>query len=193
VATGDLFRENLSNGTELGMKAKVFMEVGKLVPDELVLDMLFDRLEGTDAAAGYLLDGFPRTLPQAKALDARLAEKAAASGASASISHVLIDVDDGVLVERATGRRICKNCGNIHNIKYSPPKSEGVCDVCGGELYQRADDTAETVGERLAVYRRDTQPVIDYYEAQHSLMRVDGRAAPDQVFESLKQCLREAA
>jgi len=193
VATGDLFRKNLSEGTELGAQAKGFMDAGKLVPDELVLDMLFDRLQCSDAADGYLLDGFPRTVPQAKALDTRLAAAGAADGVPPSVTRVLIDVDDDELVERAVGRRICKNCGNIHHVKYSAPKTEGVCDECGGELYQRSDDTAETVGERLTVYRRDTQPVIDYYEGQQNLMRVDGRAAPDQVFESLKQCLREAA
>lgn len=186
VATGDLFRENLSQGTELGRKAKGYMNVGKLVPDALVLDMLFDRLSRPDAADGYLLDGFPRTVPQAEALDARLGD------AAPEAARVLIDVSDDLLVERAVGRRICKECGNIHHTTYSPPKIEGVCDACGGELYQRTDDTADTVAERLAVYRRDTQPVIDYYEASKSLVRVDGRAAPDQVFEALKQCLREA-
>ena len=186
VATGDLFRENLSQGTELGTKAKVFMDAGKLVPNEFVLDMLFDRLGRSDAQGGYVLDGFPRTVPQAEALDSRLGD------ASSKAVRILIDVPDDFLVERAVGRRLCKNCGNIHHMKYSPPKEEGVCDNCGGELYQRSDDTAETVAERLAVYRRDTQPVIDYYEGQGSLRRVDGRVAPDEVFDALNGCLQEA-
>jgi adenylate kinase len=188
VATGDLFRENLSEGTPLGRKAGAYMESGALVPDELVLDMLFDRLARPDAAHGYLLDGFPRTVPQARALEQRLA----ADSGSSTTARILIDVDDSLLIERAVGRRICTSCGHIQHVKYSPPEVPGRCDRCGGELVQRKDDTEEVVRERLAVYRRETGPVIDFYSKRDELKRVDGRGTPDSVFLALKRCLREA-
>lgn len=187
VATGDLFRENLSQGTPLGERAKTFMNAGKLVPDELVMEMLFDRLSRPDAGEGYLLDGVPRTVTQAKALDAHLA------GADADRHQVLLEVDDDVLVERATGRRLCRDCGNIHHVKNSPPKVEGRCDRCGGELYQREDDRPETVRERLAVYRAETRPVVDLYEQRGELARVDGGRSPDEVHRALRAALNGAA
>jgi adenylate kinase len=188
VATGDLFRENLSNGTELGTKARAFMDSGRLVPDELVLDMLFDRLQRPDASEGYLLDGFPRTVAQAEALERWLD----AEDERPSVARVLIDVEDEELIERAVGRRICGECGNIHHVKHSPPRVASRCDRCGGKLVQRADDRDQVVRERLAVYRRETRPVIDFYEAREHLLHVDGHARPDAVFEALKKCLKEA-
>jgi len=178
VATGDLFRENLSQGTDLGKRAKGYMEAGKLVPDELVLEMLFDRVAKPDCAEGYLLDGFPRTLTQAKALTEALGDQPYVT--------LLLEVDDEVLVGRASGRLLCRNCTNIHHDTFSPPKVEGKCDACGGELYRRKDDTAEVVRERLVVFHTETQPMIDYYRELGSLKVVDGSQKPDAVFAALK-------
>lgn len=180
ISTGDLFRENRAQGTELGRRAQDFMDSGKLVPDELVLDMLFDRVARPDCKAGYLLDGFPRTIPQAVALDARL-------GAKANVQAIHLRVPDSVLVDRVVGRRTCKQCGNIHHIKNSPPKVAGRCDKCGGELVQRTDDSAEVVQKRLATYREQTQPLEGYYQKKGCLKEVDGNRAPDEVFSALKR------
>jgi adenylate kinase len=181
VSTGDLFRENLSNSTELGKRAKGFMESGKLVPDELVLEMLFDRVSKPDCAEGYLLDGFPRTIPQAEALDVRLAgEKTAA---------LLLEVDDSLIVGRAAGRLLCKSCGNIQHLEYAPPAKEGVCDQCGGELHRRKDDEPEVVRERLVVYHDQTAPLVGFYENKGQLRRVKGDQSPDAVYADLLQCL----
>jgi adenylate kinase len=181
VATGDLFRENLSKGTELGQRAKGFMEAGKLVPDELVLEMLFDRVSKPDCAGGYLLDGFPRTLPQAKALSERLAGQ--------PVQTISLEVPDDQLVERASGRLLCKGCSHIHHATFSPPKTDGVCDACGGELYRRKDDDPEVVRQRLVVFHQETQPMIDYYREQGSLQVVDGTQSPDDVFAALTALL----
>jgi len=180
VSTGDLFRENRAQGTELGKRAQGYMDSGKLVPDELVLDMLFDRVSRPDCQGGYLLDGFPRTIPQATALDARL-------GPKVSVQAVNLRVPDSVLVERVVGRRTCKQCGNIHHIKNSPPKVAGRCDKCGSELVQRTDDSAEVVQKRLATYREQTQPLEGYYQKKGCLSEVDGNRAPDEVFSALKR------
>ena len=181
VATGDLFRENLSKGTELGQRAKGFMEAGKLVPDELVLEMLFDRVSKPDCAGGYLLDGFPRTLPQAKALSERLAGQ--------PVQTISLEVPDDQLVERASGRLLCKGCSHIHHATGSPPKTDGVGDACGGELYRRKDDDPEVVRQRLVVFHQETQPMIDYYREQGSLQVVDGTQSPDDVFAALTALL----
>ena len=181
VATGDLFRENLSKGTELGQRAKGFMEAGKLVPDDLVLEMLFDRVSKPDCAGGYLLDGFPRTLPQAKALTERLAGK--------PVQTISLEVPDDQLVERASGRLLCKGCSHIHHATFSPPKTEGVCEACGGELYRRKDDDPEVVRQRLVVFHQETQPMIDYYSELGSLEVVDGTQSPDDVFAALSALL----
>lgn len=184
VSTGDLFRENLSNSTELGKRAKGFMESGKLVPDELVLEMLFDRVSKPDCAEGYLLDGFPRTIPQAEALDVRLAgEKTAA---------LLLEVDDSLIVGRAAGRLLCKSCGSIQHLEFAPPAKEGVCDQCGGELHRRKDDEPEVVRERLVVYHDQTAPLVGFYENKGQLRRVKGDQSPDAVYADLLKNLEGA-
>jgi adenylate kinase len=181
ISTGDLFRANLKEGTELGTKAKGFMEAGKLVPDELVMEMLFDRVSAADCAGGYLLDGFPRTLPQAKALTKALGEQPSAT--------LLLDVPNEILVGRAGGRLLCKDCTNIHHAEFSPPNLDGVCDACGGELYRRKDDQPEVVEQRLGVYSAETQPMVDFYREQGSLGTINGNQSPDEVFSDLSLAL----
>ncbi len=178
ISTGDLFRENLKQETALGKKVKGYMESGNLVPDELVLDMLFDRVSRKDCAAGYILDGFPRTVPQAEALGERL-------GDSVELLALNLEVPDDLIVERASGRLLCRGCSHIHHAKFSPPKAEGVCDNCGGELYQRKDDAADVVGQRLAVYHEQTAPVEKFYGAQGVLKSINGVRSPDEVFTEL--------
>ena len=178
ISTGDLFRENLSNGTEFGNRAKEYMEAGKLVPDEVVLDMLFDRVSRDDCREGYLLDGFPRTVPQAEALDGRL-------GNSVDLQVLNLEVADEVIVDRIGGRLLCRNCDAIMHEQFNPPKTEGVCDACGGELYTRKDDTADVVLERLRVYHEQTEPLATYYGAKGLVKNVDGEQAPDAVFGEL--------
>ncbi len=182
ISTGDLFRANLKANTELGQKAKGFMNGGGLVPDELVLDMLFDRTSEADCASGYVLDGFPRTLPQAEALQAKLPSEA-------RISVANLEVADEVIIRRAAGRLLCRSCGNIAHLEFSPPKAAGVCDVCGGELYQRDDDKPEVVRERLEVYARDTYPLIEFYAKRAGLQTIDGERTPNEVFASLVESL----
>lgn len=184
VSTGDILRANREQGTALGRRAQEFMDAGKLVPDDLVLEMLFDRVAKKDCTRGYLLDGFPRTLPQAEALAARLPK-------DASVQVVNLSVSDRSLVDRITGRRVCRACKNIHHVKTAPPKVNGRCDRCGGELEQRADDSESVLRERLAVYRRQTQPVEAAYRSRGQLVEIDGDRAPDAVFESLRQAVSE--
>ncbi len=184
VATGDLFRENWDKGTPLGKRAQEFMDQGKLVPDELVLEMLFERVARADCARGYLLDGFPRTLPQAEALEKRLPK-------GASVQAVNLVVPDAVLLERITGRRTCKSCGNVHHVKSARPRIEGQCDRCGGALVQRTDDTEPVFRERLAVYRRQTQPLESFYRSRGVLAEVAGDREPDRVFAALLQVASE--
>jgi len=185
VSTGDLFRENLKQGTPLGAKARTFMDAGKLVPDDVVIDMLFDRVAKPDCAGGFLLDGFPRTVAQAEALDARLGESRARA--------LSLHVDDAVLLERLTGRHTCRACGAIFHERFSPPKVSGKCDRCGGELYQRSDDSREVVGSRLDVYRQQTHPVEAHYQRRGDLMVVEGDRKPDEVFDALVRAWRGGA
>lgn len=180
VSTGDLLRENLAKGTELGKRARQYMDSGQLVPDELVLEMLFTRVGRPDCAEGYLLDGFPRTLAQAEALEKRL-------GKDARVQALNLEVPDSALLERLTGRRTCKQCGNIHHIRSAPPRAKDRCDKCGGEIYQRTDDTPEVVGKRLAVYRQQTQPLEAFYSKRGVLQNIDGNRTPDVVFGDLKR------
>lgn len=188
VSTGDLFRENRAKGTELGRRAQSFMDAGKLVPDDLVLDMLFDRVSRPDCSQGYLLDGFPRTIPQATALDARL------SAAGSRVMAVHLKVPDAILLERIVGRRTCSKCGHIHHVKNSPPRVAGKCDKCGGELVQRTDDTAAVVEKRLATYHDQTAPIVGHYGKRSGvLFEIDGNRAPDQVFSDLKRVVTAGA
>jgi adenylate kinase len=181
ISTGDLFRENISKGTELGKKAKSFMDAGKLVPDELVLEMLYDRVSRPDCAKGYLLDGFPRTIPQAEALDRKL-------NGNVNLIVLNLAVPDDAIFKRIEGRLSCAKCGNIQNKYFSPPEKPGICDKCGGELTQRADDKAEVVKERLRVYHEQTEPLIAYYTQKKVLATINGENPPDVVAkEMMKQ------
>lgn len=184
ISTGDLFRANLKQGTALGEKARGYMDKGQLVPDDLVLDMLFDRVAADDCREGYLLDGFPRTLPQAEALAARL-------GDSAAIQALNLEVVDETIVLRAGGRLLCRGCDNIAHATFDPPAKEGVCDRCGSELYQRDDDKPEVVRERLRVYHEQTAPLVGYYQSQGVLTAVDGERTPDEVFQDLERLCGE--
>jgi adenylate kinase len=186
VSTGDLFRENRERGTPLGRRAQEFMDKGILVPDELVLEMLFDRVGRPDCARGYVLDGFPRTLPQAEALEKRLP-------AGTSLQALNLAVPDAALLDRITGRRTCKSCGNVHHVKNARPKVEGQCDRCGGALVQRPDDTEAVFQERLAVYRRQTQPLEGFYRSRGVLRDVEGDRDPERVFEALHRHAAQGA
>jgi adenylate kinase len=181
VASGDLFRENLKNETELGRQAKAYMDRGALVPDDVTIAMVMRRLERPDCRDGALMDGFPRTIAQAKALDAGLA----ALGHRVSLV-LFIAVPDDVLIERVSGRRLCRVCGESYHVLFNPPPVAGVCSVDGGELYQRDDDRPETVRQRLRVYREQTSPIIDYYRAQGILIDIDGNQPIDAVAADLR-------
>jgi len=181
ISTGDIFRENLKKGTELGMKAKEYMDRGELVPDGLVIDIVADRLKKTDCRGGFILDGFPRTVAQADALKDILA------GMAMPLDHVLnIQVPRDVVVKRLTARRTCRSCGRIYHLIYNPPEKEGVCDDCGGELYRRDDDSEETVLARMDEYEEKTQPLIDYYRGEGLLRDIDGSVEPSEVFEAIR-------
>ncbi len=186
VASGDLFRENIKNATPLGMEAKAYMDRGELVPDDVTIRMVMDRLARPDCAVGALLDGFPRTIPQAEALKQALAEKGLAINLVVNIV-----VPDDVLVERVSGRRLCRTCGASYHIKFNPPKTPGICDVDGGELYQRDDDQPETVRKRLEVYWKQTSPLIDYYRAQGVLVDIDGNRPIPEVEAALMAALAQ--
>ena len=184
ISTGDIFRENIKTGTELGKKAKSYMDKGLLVPDELVIEIVKDRLTKDDVKEGFLLDGFPRTVAQAVALDAFLEER------GESLDSVLnIDVDTDILVERAVGRRVCKKCGASYHVKYNPPKEDGVCDKDQGPLIQRDDDTEATVKTRIKVYFEQTAPLIDYYKAQGLLDNIDGKEDIDTIRKEIVEVL----
>jgi len=185
VASGDLFRRALEEKTELGLKARAFMEKGELVPDEVTISMVLERIRKPDCRKGVLFDGFPRTLSQAKALDSRLAgERKAVDRA------VYIEVPEDELVKRLSGRWICRKCQAPYHELSSPPAVAGRCDACGGELYQRADDKEETVRERLKVFFSQTVPIIDYYDRQGKLVRVDGNLKIDEVSAAIIRALR---
>ena len=185
VSTGEMLRAAVANGTEMGLEAQKYMQSGALVPDEVVIGVVRERLAEPDATQGFLLDGFPRTVPQAEALDAMLAD------AGRGITHVvLIDVPAEELVQRIAGRRSCGACGKIYNVAFDPPKAEGVCDVDGGELVQRADDNEETVRNRIAVYEQQTAPLVGYYTDKGVLdSAFGGGKRPDEVYEQVHQIL----
>jgi len=185
ISTGEMLRAALEAGTEMGLAAKRFMDAGELVPDEVVIGVVRDRLAEPDAAHGFLLDGFPRTIEQAERLDAMLAE------AGRAVSHaVLIEVPEDELVQRISGRRSCAGCGKLYNVTFDPPRADDVCDVCGAALLQRADDNEETVRNRLAVYRRQTAPLVSYYAERGVLGEAHGGGRlPDDVFEQVAEIL----
>ncbi len=184
ISTGDIFRANIKGGTELGMKAKTFMDQGKLVPDEITIGMLMDRIKADDCAKGYVLDGFPRTIPQAESLTAALSERGEA------IDYAInVDVPDENIITRMGGRRACLSCGATYHVQFNPPKAEGVCDVCGSALVLRDDDKPETVKNRLSVYHEQTQPLIDYYQKAGVLKEVDGTQELNRVFADIVEIL----
>ncbi len=184
VSTGDIFRANIKNGTKLGMEAKQYMDKGLLVPDELTVKILLDRVAQDDCRNGYVLDGFPRTIPQAEVLDKALGEL------GEKIDHAIdVDVPDENIVRRMSGRRACLSCGATYHIEHVPPKKEGICDVCGQELVLRDDDKPETVQKRLNVYHEQTQPLIEFYQAKGVLKTVDGTKDMKDVFAAIEKIL----
>lgn len=184
ISTGDMFRAAIKEGTELGLKAKSFMDKGELVPDEVTIGIVRERLSKDDCAKGFLLDGFPRTVAQADALEGILTEL------NKTIDYCInIDVDQDILMERLTGRRICKNCGATYHLVFNPPASEGVCSRCGGELYQRADDNEETVKNRLDVNIKQTKPLLDFYETKGYLRNINGQQDIKIVFADIEGLL----
>ena len=186
ISTGEIFRANVKEGTPLGIKAREYMESGHLVPDELVCELVEDRIQEPDCANGYLLDGFPRTVPQARFFDEFLEKM------GQELDKVIdIEVDEDVLIPRRVGRRVCRQCGKPYHIVTMPPKVEGVCDVCGGEVYQRADDKPETVLNRFRVYDEQTSPLTEYYQAKGKLGPVDGSGSISEVFGAICALLGE--
>lgn len=184
ISTGDIFRANIKGGTELGMKAKAFMDQGQLVPDEITIGMLLDRIKEDDCQKGYVLDGFPRTIPQAESLTKALTEL----GDKIDWA-VNVDVPDENIISRMSGRRACLGCGQTYHIVYNAPSQEGICDVCGQELVLRDDDKPETVQKRLKVYHKQTQPLIDYYREAGVLAEVDGTKDLEEVFQDIVKIL----
>ena len=184
ISTGDIFRANIKNNTELGQKAKTYMDKGELVPDSLVVDLIMDRFKEADCANGYVLDGFPRTIPQAEALDNALK----ANGEKVDFA-INVEVPDENIINRMSGRRACVGCGATYHIKYNPTKVEGVCDACGEKLILRDDDKPETVKNRLSVYHEQTQPLIEYYSVKGVLKEVDGTQPMDDVFAAIVKIL----
>ncbi|WP_054697845.1 adenylate kinase [Syntrophomonas palmitatica] len=186
ISTGDIFREAVANGTELGKKAKTYMDSGQLVPDEVTIGIIEERLAREDCQKGFLLDGFPRTTVQAEALDKALALTGRKIEAAINIS-----VPNEILVERMSGRISCKDCKTVYNLKFNPPAKAGICDRCGGELIQRSDDRGDTVGKRLEVYMEQTNPLLDYYKAQGLLHDIDGNRDTEVVFADVRSILEK--
>lgn len=185
ISTGDMFRSAVSEGTPLGLEAKSYMDQGQLVPDRVTIGIVRERLSKDDCASGFLLDGFPRTVPQAVALDELLQEM------SRKLTHIIyIEVEQSELLRRLTGRRICRKCGAAYHVIFAPPQQEDVCDRCGGELYQREDDTDETVKKRLKVNLKGLQDLIEYYEPTGRLQRIDGKQPIESVTKDILSLLR---
>lgn len=184
ISTGDMFRAAIKEGTQLGLEAKSYMDKGELVPDEVTIGIVRERLSKADCEKGFLLDGFPRTVAQAEALEQML------EGLNRKIDYVInIDVDQSILMDRLTGRRICKECGATYHLVFNPPAQEGVCDKCGGELYQRADDNSETVANRLEVNVKQSKPLLDFYETKGYLRNINGDQDINVVFEDIRVLL----
>ena len=179
ISTGDLFRKAIKDQTELGKKVKSILDSGELVPDDLTVALVEERLNQGDTGKGFILDGFPRTIPQAEALDT----------ISTLQMAVNFSVADEVLVDRLSGRRVCKNCGATYHVKFAPPRKEGICDSCGGELYTRQDDAPEAIKNRLQVYYRQTQPLIDYYKDKGIKTDIDAAGSPEQVLSATLKAL----
>jgi adenylate kinase len=187
ISTGDILRGAVKNQTPMGLEAKKYMDAGDLVPDSVVIGIVKDRLLEPDTAKGFLMDGFPRTIPQAEALDSALDEL---DRAISKVVVILVDEED--LVARLSGRRVCRYCQAPFHVLWGPPKNPGVCDKCGGELYQRDDDSEATVRNRLEVYRNQTEPLIDYYDKAGVVARIDGAKTPDAVYEDIRTALGPA-
>jgi len=186
ISTGDMLRGAVKEQTPLGVEAKRYMDQGKLVPDEVVVGIVRERLKESDCKGGFILDGFPRTVPQAEALDSTLGEM------KREINHVVsIEVPNEELVKRLTGRRTCRSCGAMYHLMFDPPRQEGVCDKCGGELYQRDDDQEETIRARLQVYEEQTTPLIAYYRGKGLLRAIDGVGAIEEIFRNIVQTIEE--
>lgn len=184
ISTGDIFRKNMKEETPLGKKAKEYVEKGQLVPDEVTIAMVEDRLKEDDVKNGFLLDGFPRSVAQAEALDTIL------SKLNTELDKVInIQVDKSILVERAVGRRICKDCGSTYHIKFNPTDKEGVCDKCQGETYQRPDDVEDTVAKRIDIYEKETFPLVDYYTSKNKIITIDGDQEISKVFVDIQNAL----
>lgn len=184
ISTGDIFRANIKQGTELGKKAKTYMDKGLLVPDELVCDLVVDRIQQDDCTKGFILDGFPRTIPQAEALTQAL------NAIEQKMEYALnIDVPDENIIHRMAGRRACVGCGATYHVEFNPPKVEGICDICGEELILRDDDKPETVENRLSVYHEQTKPLIDYYDKKGIMYTIDGTQTMDKVFSDICKIL----
>lgn len=185
ISTGDIFRENIKLGTDLGKEAKVYLDRGKLAPDDLTIRIVSARLKENDCANGFLLDGFPRTVFQAEALDQFLKDE------KIRVDTVIkLDADKDVIVQRTAGRRVCKVCKATYNIESKPTKVPGICDLCGGEVYQRADDDEATVAKRIEVYLTETQPLVDYYTAFGCLIHIDGEQEMQTVSQSIMKALK---
>jgi adenylate kinase len=183
ISTGDMLRQAVSEGTPLGIEAKKYMDAGKLVPDDVVIGIVAERIKKPDCVRGFILDGFPRTIEQAKALDS-----------IAKIDWVInIDVPEDILVERITGRRSCKKCGAVYHVKYNPPAKEGICNVCGEKLYQREDDREDTVRKRVETYNKQTKVLIDYYARSGNLLNIDGNREIDAIFGDILAKLGRAS
>lgn len=184
ISTGDALREAVQKGTKVGLKAKSYMERGALVPDEVVIGIIGERLAQPDCRKGFILDGFPRTVNQAEALDDIL------KSMGTDLDAVLhITAPDQVIVERLSGRRTCRRCGRVYHIATMPPKRDGICDICGGELYQREDDKPEAIAKRLQVYREQTAPLVDYYRRRGKLVEIDGSKSVEEVFDQIVDAL----
>ncbi len=188
ISTGDILRANVKAGTELGKKAKSYMDAGGLVPDDVIVGMMRDRLAEDDCAKGFLLDGFPRTVPQAQALTELLSQMGIELD-----GVILLDVDDETVVERLCGRRMCRKCGKIFHVTFNPSSKGGECDACGGELYQRDDDREDVIRQRLAVYHSQTAPLVDYYDEKGLLFKVDAARPGDEVLSNIEAAVGSRA
>ncbi|TJX62307.1 adenylate kinase [Soehngenia saccharolytica] len=186
ISTGDIFRMNIKENTPLGKEVKSYLDAGLLVPDKLVVDIVRDRIRRSDCKNGFLLDGYPRTINQAEVLNQELAEMGTKLDAAINIF-----LDTQLLIERAVGRRLCKNCGATYHIKFHPPKQDGICDICGGELYQRDDDKEETVKKRIEVYLTQTKPLIEYYKDKDLLVNIDGAQSIEDTFKEIINALEK--